>query len=306
VNNDDVVRLEELRGLIEKKIATPRDFIDCAHLTDRARLSLTDETIEIGAGRKIVESGLRSLPESPELIHKLAIDIYYDDDREKGLRWLGRAKKLYEQLGRFSEAESVAHDLALFLDLEARQTWDAGDLEKCEKLFRSVILIHPLYASAWFHLGQLYDQQSKWIEAARCYWRGIQLGRGASPDTDEDEPFVEFPASEIAWVGTPYSGDDAEAPYLLGLCSLAYLYYQQKYFDQASELAYESLSVNPRDGRGMRVIAFSLYRSHDRSDKMQELSARYPGTNLPDEADKLERRCFRSKLAKSGRMHVVK
>jgi hypothetical protein len=56
----------------------------------------------------------------------------------------------------------------------------------------------------------------------------------------------------------------------------------------------------------MRVIGFSLYRFRDRSDRMQELSARYPGTSLPDEADKLEHRCFRSKLAKSGRMHVVK
>jgi tetratricopeptide (TPR) repeat protein len=239
MNENDILRLEELRLLIEKKMATARDFIDCAHLTERARLSHTDETIEIGAGRKIVESGLRSLPDSPELIHELALEFWFKEDRKKALRWLRRAMKLYEQRGWFREAESVAHDLASFIDLIAREWWDAGDLEKCEKWFRSAIRIQPLYAVAWFHLGQLQDERGNWIEAARFYWRGIQLGRDARPESGDDKPFVEFPASEIVWVGTPCSGEDVEAPYLLGLSSLAYLYYRQKSFDQASELVYQ-------------------------------------------------------------------
>lgn len=64
------------------------------------------------------------------------------------------------------------------LNEAGRQALQQHDLDRAERLFMKSIEKVPLFGPPWFNLGLVFKQQRRWMEAAICNRRSIEVGAG--------------------------------------------------------------------------------------------------------------------------------
>lgn len=289
----DEERLKILQPRVDRGQATVEEIIECA--TIAWRMSVGEKSPSPQGASEILREGLRRFPNEPDLLYELAIKLRLDG-QHGSQRLLRRALHGYKAQGRFDSADHTAKDLADDFFYDGCDALDAKDNVQAERLFRKAIGIYPFHADSWGHLGIIYEERGKWIEASRCYWQGLQLGRIPCHETELNDRWVGKVTRCAGEARTHYWGQLNTRPYLRALYNWAQLLYLRKEFRPALAYAEESLLVNPNDNTGARYLVYSILRVLGRKSEMRRLTRQYRGESLSDEADELEIRCFRSRI----------
>jgi len=293
-------RLEALQALIEEGRGQVADYVECARLLRRLSWLTQGQESSRTEAQQVLQQGLQKFPDSPELTYELARTKNPYGDRRGDPELLQRAIQLFQARGLFQQAEAAAFDLATDVFQEGCEAREAGDPHKAEDCFRRALAIYPHHADACVHLGMVYEERGDWLEAARWYWRGVQLGRIACHEREIHERRLARGARSPAAVRTPYWGALETRPYLRALSNLARLYFTRSEFELARILAEECLLMNPDDNTGARVIIYSILRCEGKKEQMNVLGKKYGSGDLAARADELERSCFGTLLAGSG------
>lgn len=293
--------INSLRPRVEAGRATVDEIIECAKAAWRLRLHRSNLGEWERDADGILTKGLRRFPDEPDLLRELA-DIRHLKRGEAGSRrLLRRARRLYELRGDWDRAESAAEELAHDAFFDGCEALDGEDFSEAEKCFRTAIRVFPFHADAWGHLGIIHERRGNLVEAARCYWRGVQLGRITCHERDMQELWIAKVTRSRGKPRAHYWGHLETRAFLRGLYNWAQLLYQRKHFRRALTYAEESLLANPSDNTGARYLLYSILRILGKASDMRRLARQNPGESLSAEADALEIRCFGAPIGKPKR-----
>lgn len=284
--------LEALLALIREGRAGVTTHVECARLLRRLSLLTRGQEGSREQAQRILEQGLLMFPDSPELTYEVALIKNPYSDRSGDPELLQRAMQLFEARGLFQQADAAAYDLATDIFHEGCEALEEGDAHVAEACFRRTLSIYPHHADACVHLGILHEARGEWLEAARWYWQGIQLGRIACHERELQDRRLAKLTKSRATARTPYWGALETRPYLRALANLARLYYTRKQFELAQVFAEESLLMNPEDNTGTRFIVYSILRWQGKKEEMKSLGKKYGSGDLAARADELEQTCF--------------
>jgi tetratricopeptide (TPR) repeat protein len=297
----DEERLHTLRPLVEGGRASVEEIIEYARIVQRLRLGQEKPPTGEEPAGKILAEGLRRFPDEPRLLRELAAHLRMRGDNSGSRRLLRKALRLCKERGEFDSVDSIAKELADDFFCDGCDALDAGDHIEAEGRFRRALRLYPLHADAWGHLGIIHESRGNWLEAGRCYWRGLQLGRIACHETELHDRWIAKVTRSPKEARTHYWGQLSTRPYLRAIYNWAQLLYQRKDLRGALVYAEESLLANANDNTGARYLVYSILRVLGKKSEMGKLARQYPGESLSHEADQLEIRCFGSPINKQQR-----
>ena len=294
--------IDRLRSLAENGKATVDQILECVKLLRQAGFDSNDYKTWRAEAAQILKKGLKRFPESGELTQELAEVIKPPfSETTADPKLLRKAISLYNKQGKFPLADAASSLLASDVFTNGCEALERGDLQIAREHFEQTIEVYPFHADAYVHLGIVYEQIGNWLEAARCYWSGVQLGRIACHQREAWNRRLAKIWHNKSEDKTAYWDELDTRPLLRALDNLALLYYKRKEFDLALQLANESLHLNPNDNTGTRFILYSICRLQERDEWLRKLNKEYGKQELVEEAADLERSCFGSELILNSR-----
>lgn len=176
-----------------------------------------------------------------------------------------------------------------------------NDLSGAEEDFMAALAAYPRYASAWFHLGQVYEMRQRNEEARRAFGKALEV------DGNYVGPYVELArmaALERKWEETADLTDRAlklnplDLPYGYYLDALANYYLNRLEAAEKSARMLERLDGQHRFPEVFLVLANVLRRKHDTAGEVAQLWAYLKWA--PQSANAPEVRARAQKLSGSG------
>jgi tetratricopeptide (TPR) repeat protein len=298
---DDVARLSVLRPIVRNGEATEDQTLEYVELVNRVRTVYTDGASETKSDNlvEVLQRALKRFPSSADLTLQLAEAMNPYGDRSGNHPLMRRAIRLYEESGRFAEAQEVRSKLASDLFFEGVEAMGQDD-QSAENQFKKAIRTYPLHADSYVHLGMIYENRGDWKLAVKFYLRGMQYGRIACHEKEVWNRWSgSFSQDSPDLSKTHYWGELETRPFLRALYCLSSLCYRRNEFERALRYAQESLYLNPNDNTGVRYIAYSILRFRGEDGELTKLKAEYE--DLDSEANELERKFFGRTLETSGK-----
>jgi tetratricopeptide (TPR) repeat protein len=163
------------------------------------------------------------------------------------------ALKLLEAMTGDKEPPSPAFEFIL-----GNAYYAAGNNEKSEASYRSVVKRYPTFLRAWANLGVIYYTTGRYAQAITCFARCVSLG-DREPTTfglmgyslEQEKRIVQ---AEMAYMQA-LSGDPANGDWLEGLLRI---YVQGKQYGRAEWLVKDLIRQKPREIRYWSVYANML------------------------------------------------
>ncbi len=139
-----------------------------------------DEAEAVAAARDAV----RLVPSDQGAWNQLGISLARQND-------LGAALDAFQTASRLDPTDFTSREAA------ARLLGSYGKIDLAIQQYRRLLADFPAYAVSWIHLGQLYEQSGRSLEAQKCYQRGLTNSSAGLSDLVEIARFCQ----ERGWYG---------------------------------------------------------------------------------------------------------
>jgi len=150
------------------------------------------------------------------------------------------------------------------------ESYEEGDLDEAERIFRVVLTQMPDHLDAIHHLALILSERSLTDQAHDLWNQSVRIGRKAFPQNFEPG------RDRLVWAWLE------NRLVLRCLHGLALTRYEAGEIEEALRLFQELLSLNPNDNQGVRAMAqntlLKLYRFGD----ALELADQYPNDMMPE------------------------
>ena len=160
------------------------------------------------------------------------------------------------------------HDLMDQFDAGC-ESYEEGDIDEAEKIFRAVLAQMPDHLDAIHHLALVLSERSLMGKARDLWEQAVRIGHKAFPQDFE----LGRDRLEWAWL--------ENRPFLRCLHGLALTRYDDGKTEEALRLFQELLSLNPNDNQGVRAMAQEALFKLGRFEDALEIAEQYPNDIMP-------------------------
>jgi len=150
------------------------------------------------------------------------------------------------------------------------ESYEEGDLDEAERIFRAVLAQMPDHLDAIHHLALVLSDRNLFDEARDLWEQAVRIGRKAFPQDFE----IEGDLLEWGWL--------ENRPFVRCLHGLALARYEEEETEEALKLFQELLSLNPNDNQGVRAMAVEALFKLGRFQDALEIAEEYPDDVMPE------------------------
>jgi len=150
------------------------------------------------------------------------------------------------------------------------ESYEEGNLDQAEKVFKMVLAQMPDHLDAIHHLALVLSERDLYDQARDLWEQAVRIGRKAV--TQDFEPGKD--RLEWGWL--------ENRPFLRCLHGLALARYKEGQIEEALRLFQELLSLNANDNQGVRAMTQEALFELGRLEDALKLAERYPNDVMPE------------------------
>ena len=150
------------------------------------------------------------------------------------------------------------------------ESYEEGNLDQAEKVFKMVLAQMPDHLDAIHHLALVLSERDLYDQARDLWEQAVRIGRKAV--TQDFEPGKD--RLEWGWL--------ENRPFLRCLHGLALARYKEGQIEEALILFQELLSFNANDNQGVRAMTQEALFELGRLEDALKLAERYPNDVMPE------------------------
>jgi len=150
------------------------------------------------------------------------------------------------------------------------ESYEEGDLNEAERIFRTVLAQMPDHLDAIHHLALVLSERSLIDQARDLSDQAVRIGHKAFPQD------FKLGRDRLEW------GWLENRPFLRCLHGLALARYDDGEIEEALRLFQELLSLNPNDNQGVRAMAQEALFKLGRFEDALEIAKQYPNDIMPE------------------------
>ena len=150
------------------------------------------------------------------------------------------------------------------------ESYEEGNLDQAEKVFKMVLAQMPDHLDAIHHLALVLSERDLYDQARELWEQAVRIGRKAV--TQDFEPGKD--RLEWGWL--------ENRPFLRCLHGLALARYKEGQIEEALRLFQELLSLNANDNQGVRAMTQEALFELGRLEDALKLAERYPNDVMPE------------------------
>ena len=150
------------------------------------------------------------------------------------------------------------------------ESYEEGNLDDAERIFRAVLAQMPDHLDAIHHLALVLSKRGMLAEARDLWEQTSRIGHKAFPQD------FKLGRDRLEW------GWLENRPFLRCLHGLALARYDDGEIEEALGLFQELLSLNPNDNQGVRAIAVQALFKLGRFEDALEITKQYPDDVMPE------------------------
>ena len=150
------------------------------------------------------------------------------------------------------------------------ESYEEGNLDEAERIFRAVLAQMPDHLDAIHHLALVLSKRGMLDEARDLWEQTSRIGHKAFPQD------FKLGRDRLEW------GWLENRPFLRCLHGLALARYDDGEIEEALGLFQELLSLNPNDNQGVRAIAVEALFKLGRFEDALEITKQYPDDVMPE------------------------
>ncbi len=150
------------------------------------------------------------------------------------------------------------------------ESYEEGNLDKAERIFRAVLAQMPDHLDAIHHLALVLSERGLIGEARDLWDQAVRIGHKAFPQD------FELRRDRLEW------GWLENRPFLRCLHGLALTRYNDGEIEEALRLFQELLSLNPNDNQGVRATAQGALFKLGRFEDALKIAKQYPNDIMPE------------------------
>jgi tetratricopeptide (TPR) repeat protein len=150
------------------------------------------------------------------------------------------------------------------------ESYEEGNLDEAEKVFKMVLAHMPDHLDAIHHLALVLSERDLYDQARDLWEQAVRIGRKAVPQD------FELGKDRLEW------GWLENRPFLRCLHGLALARYDEGEVEEALRLFQELLSLNPNDNQGVRAMAEEALFKLGRLEDALEITEQYREDVMPE------------------------
>jgi tetratricopeptide (TPR) repeat protein len=150
------------------------------------------------------------------------------------------------------------------------ESYEEGNLDQAEKVFKMVLAQMPDHLDAIHHLALVLSERDLYDQARDLWEQAVRIGRKAVPQD------FELGKDRLEW------GWLENRPFLRCLHGLALARYDEGEVEEALRLFQELLSLNPNDNQGVRAMAEEALFKLGRLEDALEITEQYREDVMPE------------------------
>jgi tetratricopeptide (TPR) repeat protein len=150
------------------------------------------------------------------------------------------------------------------------ESYEEGNLDQAEKVFKMVLAQMPDHLDAIHHLALVLSERDLYDQARDLWEQAVRIGRKAV--TQDFEPGKD--RLEWGWL--------ENRPFLRCLHGLALARYKEGQIEEALRLFQELLSLNANDNQGVRAMTQEALFELGRLEDALKLAEQYPNDVMPE------------------------
>ena len=150
------------------------------------------------------------------------------------------------------------------------ESYEEGNLDQAEKVFKMVLAQMPDHLDAIHHLALVLSERDLYDQACDLWEQAVRIGRKAVPQD------FELGKDRLEW------GWLENRPFLRCLHGLALARYKEGQIEEALRLFQELLSLNANDNQGVRAMTQEALFELGRLEDALKLAERYPNDVMPE------------------------
>jgi len=150
------------------------------------------------------------------------------------------------------------------------ESYEEGNLDEAEKVFKMVLAQMPDHLDAIHHLALVLSERDLYDQARDLWEQAVRIGRKAFPQD------FELGKDRLEW------GWLENRPFLRCLRGLALARYKEGQIEEALRLFQELLSLNPNDNQGVRAMSQEALFELGRLEDAVKLAEQYPNDVMPE------------------------
>jgi tetratricopeptide (TPR) repeat protein len=150
------------------------------------------------------------------------------------------------------------------------ESYEEGNLDQAEKVFKMVLAQMPDHLDAIHHLALVLSERDLYDQACDLWEQAVRIGRKAV--TQDFEPGKD--RLEWGWL--------ENRPFLRCLHGLALARYKEGQIEEALRLFQELLSLNANDNQGVRAMTQEALFELGRLEDALKLAEQYPNDVMPE------------------------
>jgi tetratricopeptide (TPR) repeat protein len=150
------------------------------------------------------------------------------------------------------------------------ESYEEGNLDEAEKVFKMVLAQMPDHLDAIHHLALVLSERDLYDQARDLWEQAVRIGRKAVPQD------FELGKDRLEW------GWLENRPFLRCLHGLALARYDEGEVEEALRLFQELLSLNPNDNQGVRAMAEEALFKLGRLEDALEITEQYREDVMPE------------------------
>jgi len=150
------------------------------------------------------------------------------------------------------------------------ESYEEGNLDEAEKVFKMVLAQMPDHLDAIHHLALVLSERDLYDQARDLWEQAVRIGRKAFPQD------FELGKDRLEW------GWLENRPFLRCLRGLALARYKEGQIEEALRLFQELLSLNPNDNQGVRAMSQEALFELGRLEDALKLAEQYHNDVMPE------------------------